>query len=168
VFRSNSRTSSTNSMDDEGQAQAGVGEGDTLLEELVRLADRRGLEVGVTIYIGGTLISGVLTSGQAFFEGAALRLQSARGPAHAKQALMGFFRDHRDQEMPSSGEGEGVDTEGDPFVGYVHLRNARPFDASGPYLSEGVWWRGRLDRIDGFNFGLVNPEGQGHPRPASG
>ena len=136
---------------------AGASEGDVLLSELVRLADDQGLEVGITVYIGGTVISGMLVSGQEFLEASALRLQSVEGPPETKATLEHFFRSQRDQQYASSGaastEGEDV-----PSVGYLHLRGARPFDAKGPYLEEGVWWRGRIDQIDGFNFGVIRPQ----------
>jgi hypothetical protein len=139
--------------------------GDVVLEELVRLADEDGLEVGITVYIGGTLISGVLTSGRQWFDAVGTRMQSARGPEETKGALMHFFRAQRNQAFPSSGEAD-ADGKETPPVGFIHLREARPFDAEGPYLREGVLWRGRLDRIDGFNFGLVNDSGPRHPRPS--
>ena len=135
---------------------AGATEGDVVLSELVRLADEQGLEVGITVYIGGTVVSGMLVSGQEYLEASALRLQSAEGPPETKAALDRFFRAQRDQQYASSG---AASTEGEdpPPVGYLHLRGARPFDAKGPYLEEGVWWRGRIDRIDGFNFGVIRP-----------
>ena len=136
---------------------AGSSEGDVVLTELVRLADEQGLEVGITVYIGGTVVSGMLVSGQEFLEASALRLRSVEGPPETKATLEHFFRSQRDQQYASSGaastEGEDV-----PPVGYLHLRGARPFDANGPYLQEGVWWRGRIDQIDGFNFGVIRPQ----------
>ena len=143
---------------------SGAEEGDNVLEELVRLADAYDLQVGITVYIGGTLISGLLVSGRHFFEGSALRLTQAKGPQQTKARLAKFFKKQMKQTYPSSGEAAPEKTDGKAPVGYIHLKNARPFDAEGPYLREGVWWRGRIDRIDGFNFGVVDDSGPKHPR----
>ena len=138
-------------------APAGADDGDVVLAELARLADSSDLQVGLTVYIGGTVVSGMLVSGREYFEGSALRLQSAEGPPEAQATLEHFFRAQMEQAYPSSGSASTNGEEVAP-VGYLHLRGARPFDANGPYLSEGVWWRGRIDKIDGFNFGVIRPK----------
>jgi hypothetical protein len=143
---------------------AGAEEGDTVLETLVRLADRHDLKVGITLYMGGTMLSGVLVSGRDWFDGTAMRLSQARGSGEAAKVLADFFRQQRDQEFPASGEADPDDTDGEAPVGYIHLAGARPFDAGGSYLREGMWWRGRIDRVDGFHFGVVDDSGPRHPR----
>jgi hypothetical protein len=80
------------------KAPAGAPAGDTVLETLVRLADTEGLQIGITLYMGG-----------------------------------------------------------------IHLKAARPFDADGPYMGEGMWWRGRIDRVDGFHFGVIRGDSAQHP-----
>jgi hypothetical protein len=45
--------------------------------------------------------------------------------------------------------------------GFIHLKEAfffLPGHASLPTKGDGVYWRGRLDRVDGFFFGTIRNE----------
>lgn len=140
------------------QAEAGPRGGDYLLEHMVRMVDETGMQIGITLYVGGLVVSGLLVSGDAFLEGCSEYFESARGPAEARQALSQFVRrTHHGQPGGGGDQDDGVldHEEVTEHTGYVHLREARVFEARGPVTQEGTWWRGRIDRIDGFHFGVL-------------
>lgn len=140
------------------QSEADPRGGDFLLEHMVRMADETGIEVGITLYVGGLVVSGLLTSGDAFVHWAGDYFERARGPAESRQALSDFMKRTDHGQPPTEGgqdDGKLTEEEVTQGTGYIHLRAARVFESDGPVTQEGTWWRGRLDRIDGFHFGLL-------------
>lgn len=42
-------------------------------------------------------------------------------------------------------------------LAYIHLKDARVFSPSGGAMpQEGFWWRGRIDKVDGFTIGSLS------------
>lgn len=121
---------------------------DWFLVELVRRANRGDFSIGLTLCVGGVVVSGTLVSGREYFEGFAEAVAAAaRDPAVAERARE-FFR--RPAALYAA-EPEGPDAAGeDGPPAYIHLKDAR-FSPEGP----GVHWRGRLAAVDGFALGTV-------------
>ena len=118
---------------------------DWFLAALVRLANESDMELGVTLSTGGVLVSGVLVSGRRYF-------------AHMREA----FRTFTISEEPSGSEAaeaifrQAGAEDSAPPLRHLHLRGAR-FFAPGQVAipaEPGMWWRGRLDAVDGWGLGL--------------
>lgn len=88
---------------------------------------------GITICVSGLLVSGIVISAKEYFKSNSLlqavdEVSGANAPPPEKN------------------------------LGYIHLKNAHIMGAgqnSVPASGNGVLWRGRLDRVDGFFLGRV-------------
>lgn len=132
---------------------------DPLLVVLVRLAHRE-LEMGMTLTVGGLLVSGTLVGGRKYFEGVANQFRNAPGGtpgvgAAVAEAFDGvaveLYGSRTQGESNNDGEGDEA-SEQDLRIGFIHLRDVRVLDPQG-HSATGAWWRGRLSAVDGFMFG---------------
>jgi hypothetical protein len=127
---------------------------DWFLAELVRRANAGGLSVGVTLCVGGTLVSGSIIGGRAYFE--SIAESAAVGARDAPEAARAraFLRGPAAMYVAS----DAADADDEPLV-YIHLAGARFFTASGRPIpgKDGLLWRGRLGAVDGFVLGAVAP-----------
>lgn len=133
---------------------------DWFLQLLVKLVNGKDdIAFPVTLNVGGVMISGEIVSGHRYFEG------------FAKELREGFFgTDSEDgSDMESSIRKLGniytqnlpeQEREEDELLppNFIHLRNARVFHPAGKPIpdNKGVWWRGRLEAVDGFILGTLS------------
>lgn len=131
-------------------------EPDELLQNLVSLVNGTvGLNLGITLQIGGMLVSGTLIAGDEYLKEYGEQFISAIGltgevadEARNDFALKakGYTKFDDDPEMRAS----------EPAM--VHLRNARFVHQSGnpiPGSGGGILWRGRLVEVSGFCLGTI-------------
>lgn len=143
---------------------------DWFLQQLVELCNTSavGFGFGITLTVGGTIISGNVVTGRRYFE--AMAEDFGRGLAKALDGLAGA-KEARDRTVAlmkrlvgkaAENYGPPKDGENPPPVHYVHLENARIFHPGAEPLpgheGEGTWFRVRVDRIDAFTFGLLSPD----------
>lgn len=120
---------------------------DWLLQWVVDFVSRTDLEIGITLTIGGNLVSGRLISHKKYFEVLSEDLSKAfeavgSEPAKAIKDLFASF-------VPAEHAGEE-----EPSPQYLHLRESRVFTSSGgPISSVGALWRGKISSVDGIIFG---------------
>lgn len=121
---------------------------DEVLAFIVSLANKGAISLGITLCVGGTMVTGQLIGGKEFFEGI----------ANSYGNVSDFFR--------GLGEGgaEGYkDTSQEQLdnvenIAFIHLGNARVVSSgiSIPSFEQpGIFWRGRLSSVDGFFFGQM-------------
>lgn len=125
---------------------------DWLLAQLIALADNGGVETGMTLQLGGLVISGVLISGREYFVEAAKITAAAKVTGTAGPDLAQVLARMMDQFKgiyPAAGAGEW--DEGRKPT-YIHLRNARIALPSGG-ASPPSLWRGKLTSVDGYVIG---------------
>jgi hypothetical protein len=105
--------------------------------------------VGITVSVGGTVISGNAVNYQVWndlvIEG--IRAAGADGVADAMRRVSNT-RDEVHEKMVERREKHGVPA---PPFGYLHLRDARLITGSAALSGPGLW-RVRTDRIDGWSF----------------
>ena len=125
------------------------------LPSLLEISSRAGLQITVTVSVGGLLIAGEIVDSQAFFGGLATKIeeapQDALDPATAAQ-LKELFARFGAGAGPGKGEPSNA---GEPD--HIHLRGAKVYHPSGkpiPTAVEGAMWRVRLSAIDGFSLDL--------------
>ena len=129
--------------------------GDYNLSGLVRLANAGGVSLGVTLLVGGAVVSGLLVGAAEFFEGLADYLdreagEDAQAFTHGYRSFAKEFRDEIGSDFD-----QAVDA---PYVvTYIHLRDAHVFAPGGGYLpsNAGLFWRGRLESVDGWSIGTL-------------
>jgi len=92
-------------------------------------------ETGITLLVGGMLVSGYLTTSEAYCQG------TFRRDADFIRALVARLT------------GEPVSTEEPPL--YIHLRDVQIWSSTFGRATRVPWWRGRLESVDGFALGGV-------------
>ncbi|WP_313696969.1 gas vesicle protein [Achromobacter sp.] len=137
------------------QPAAAAPAADAFLQFLVNLVNNGSqLEsIGVTLQMGGMLVSGSIVSGAEYFDtfaaGFAGKLESldpeTRQTVHASLAALGdVFR------LPQPV---------DPLPNYIHLSDALFFTADGtPIAGQPTLWRGRTSAVDGFILGRLQSD----------
>jgi hypothetical protein len=135
------------------------------LEHWVLLANKYGIEAGVTLQMGGFLITGMITSGKRFMESAgreiSKELESSGSPELAK-TFREIYREKakiysKDEYRPEEEELEEERAAEEKLpLAFIHLRQAFIFFnfMMNQYV-EVPCWRGRLDRVDAFFIGNI-------------
>jgi hypothetical protein len=126
---------------------------DWYLQHLVKLANDTGLEFGITLSVGGSVVSGTLISGRKYFDKFASEF-SASWPGQDKEEIkssiskIGAIYDKPDNEE---------DRLVNPPPQFIHLANARIFHGREMLPSSvGVLWRGKLNAVSGFSLGSLS------------
>ena len=131
---------------------------DWFLQQLVEFANSQMMTFGITLNVGGILVSGTLVGGKRFFEGFAQdfadgferTLGKTEGAAKIKEYLVQYGKIY---ERPAD----------DPNVSdptYIHLENAKFFSPAGQPIptNRGMLWRGKIVAVDGFILGSLSAE----------
>jgi hypothetical protein len=123
---------------------------DWLLQWFTKFVNNTQLQIGITLTVGGNLISGTLISHQTYFEQLALDFSTPFGglegvePSEVRDMLLAFS-----PEPPAEGESETA-------FQFLHLKDAKVFsNADLPIAASGVLWRGKIAAVDGFNLGSL-------------
>ncbi|WP_454752051.1 gas vesicle accessory protein GvpU [Cupriavidus necator] len=132
------------SPDDELQPQV-----DWHLQTLIRLANNMGAEMGITLMVNGTIITGTLISGKAYFEEFAANF--AAGWANQDDEARNELR----EMMAQPAKEYGPDNADIP-ISFIHLRNATVRTPTGSMPNGGILWRGRLTEVSGFFLGILS------------
>jgi hypothetical protein len=138
---------------------------DWLLATLVRRANAGNLRTGMTVFVGGTVITGILTSGRAFLEHVGTVMDSVpEAPEEGDvsdptDSARDAFARFADDLYGAQERGEFEDAARDS-PGFIHLEVARFLmgNASLGPENESMFWRGRLNRIDGFTLGYLSAD----------
>ncbi len=127
---------------------------DWYLQKLVFLANDAGWEMGITLLVGGSIVSGILISGKKYFDTFADEFASA-WPGEDKEEMRKAFASH--------GTIYDANEESDqplPPPQYIHLRSSRVHSPSGNIPSgDGVLWRGKINAVSGFTLGALSSPG---------
>jgi hypothetical protein len=123
------------------------------LQLLVEDANDFGVEVPITLFVPGAVVTGVLTSGKDYFELFADRFaagwpKDGRAAIRASMASPGevYPRLEPGQKSPR----------GQPAQ-FIHLRDAQLVGAFGglPSGGDGLLWRGRLSEVAAYSLGRL-------------
>jgi hypothetical protein len=126
---------------------------DWFLQSLVNIANTTALNFGVTLQVGGFLVSGVVVSGKAYF--AAMGQQIANGYAQNPELATQMRKMFATFESAyPNGQGQADQ----PVPQFIHLQNARFFSTDSTPVpgNEGIWWRGRISEVSGVVIGILN------------
>lgn len=125
---------------------------DAFLQFLVNLVNNGSqLEsIGVTLQMGGMLVSGSIVSGADYFD---------RFAASFTESLDTLDADTRNgvrTSLAELGDVFRVPQPVDPLPNYIHLADALFFSADGsPIAGQPTLWRGRTSSVDGFILGRL-------------
>ena len=141
---------------DEGIEPTGIYSTDSkdwFLQSIIETVIAAGVEIGVTLTVGGTIISGILINGKNYFvELGALLEASSKSDGDMQSVLGSSWRKYTAiYEKP-----DDADENWQPSpAAYIHLKSAY-FHAPGQSrmpTNAGLLWRGKLSSIDGFAIG---------------
>jgi len=133
-------------------AASATPDADAFLQFLVNLVNNGSQieSIGVTLQMGGMLVSGSIVSGAEYFDSFAASFtaslstvdETTRKAVHVSLAELGdVFR---------------VPQPADPLPNYIHLADALFFAADGtPIAGQPTLWRGRTSAVDGFILGRM-------------
>lgn len=139
---------------------------DWLLSRFVSMANTQGVSIGVTLVVGGSLVTGLIIGGREYFRemGAALARATGSDPDAGAED---FGRSVEDlyPTAPDEGDEARRKEEGQEprtRVKFIHLRNARVLHGTTmiPENFQGHLWRGRIAAVDGFMLGEPEVSGE--------
>jgi hypothetical protein len=128
---------------------------DGLLELLVGFADSGGLTARITLWVSGALVSGTLVGVTAYYHGIATEAEFLTGGENALSKALRQIGGSVEKRVEADQAGER-----ERLISYIHLKDARTFAPGGRPLpaNRGVWWRGRLESVDGWCIGGLPAE----------
>jgi hypothetical protein len=122
---------------------------DWLLQWLCQLINKHGLAIGVTLTVGGTLVTGTLISHDKYFEqfsedfSAPFAVGGTEAQEQMRSIILGFNPAVDPDEQTVA-------------LQYIHLKNARTYVSSSDHLpTNGALWRGKIAAVDGFILGSL-------------
>ena len=120
---------------------------DEVLRVLARLAQESGVEMGITVAVGGGVVSGVLIAREKWLDKYVLAYSEAGDDG---QAVARRLREAFQQE-------DLTESEATPFTyHYLHLQDAQLVHGStGLPADRGGFWRVRLDAVTGWSPGTL-------------
>jgi hypothetical protein len=145
---------------------------DPMLQAFVDVMNGAGVQLGISLLVGGTWLSGTLIPPRMFTEEMGDYVRDAAG--EGAESIQTFFHTigrswfRSESEREALGAGAHVAPEGDasdtrPF--HLHLRAARVISPAGPVPDEGGYVRLRLDQVEGWLIGDLGPAGYAPPDP---
>lgn len=124
---------------------------DWYLESLVHIVTAAKVSMGVTLSVGGTVVTGQLISGKEYLElsaGQVSEVFKSLGVSEeaAREIKEGFSKPAQSlYREETSAQPSGY--------GYIHLKNARIVAGTSSHALGGSLWRSRLSAVDGFSLG---------------
>jgi hypothetical protein len=122
---------------------------DPFLQILVDFANKNEFPFGITLNVGGFLISGTLISRKRYFEGFGEDFATVFNNVEATQSIKKAFAELGDISKDEQKEF--------PPPTYIHLKDAKFFNTTGKPIpgDRGVWWRGQISKVQGFVLGSL-------------
>lgn len=125
---------------------------DWSLQDLVGYVNSNsGISIGVTLTVGGTLISGHLISGNSYFEQVADLL--AGSPANdVTQEMVNYHSKLSTEKYDPSKFASDEDRDS---IVFIHLKDAKHIFGTNVLPSNGALWRGKLSDVSGYTIGSL-------------
>ncbi|MCJ2121358.1 hypothetical protein [Methylobacterium sp. J-077] len=123
--------------------------------EYIRLAEA-GIEQGITLSVGGSLVTGTLVSGQKFFDLLGKEILDAKSKSIGDTQIYENLKSNYDYFGKMLSEVKDNPDDPVPLRNYVHLMSARMlFGNHSVPTSGGMLWRGKVQAVDAFFCGLI-------------
>ena len=131
---------------------------DFLLQVFSHLATVSKVEFPVTLNVGGLMVSGHVISRDKYYEEFIKRTDSIMKDAQEEYKQVSEEMLKPMAKVSAEGTRENLSI-GD--IRFIHLRDARIFTANDKPIpaTGGFLWRGRINAVDGFAFGMLTYTG---------
>lgn len=128
---------------------------DWFLQGFVDMVNGKDFTIGLTLNVGGFLVSGQVVSGHKYFEGFAEEFSNIFEDKEVAETVKESYSKYGEIYTK-----EQDTKENRPMPQYIHLQNAKFYNTNGKPIpnNRGVWWRGRLSEVSGFMLGMLNAE----------
>lgn len=124
---------------------------DWFLEFLVRMTNDK-VGIGISLHVDGFIVSGIMISGDEYFElfaeSFACGLSDPEDAQATKKALASNGDVYKRVRHPDTPPPEG-------YLSFVHLKNVKFYGSPAPFPGDGALWRGRLSKVSGFFLGTI-------------
>jgi hypothetical protein len=124
---------------------------DWFLENIVSMVSSVPLGLGVTLSVGGLLVSGLVVSGEEFFELLVKQMKDGTSDPRIAESIALWWSEAAlvYKKLPKDGH-----------VSFIHLKDARYFHPGGAAVpgNAPLLWRGPLLAVDGFSMGLLKTD----------
>ena len=128
---------------------------DRLLQTIVLLANEYQVELGITLNVRGLIVSGMLVSDRAYFDGITQEVSKSEAHEDTKKLFHTTFAKIA-SEFEEENTTEISSKRLDSLPKFIHLRTARMYPSDDKSIpNTGVWWRGRISEVSGFGWGLL-------------
>lgn len=127
---------------------------DWYLQRLISIVNTTSVRFGITLFVEGAIVSGLLVSGKDYFETFAGEFAgSYPGDDEAKETIRRSFASYAD--IYTSDESADL-----PPPQFIHLIESRCFSPGGQPLpgNRGVLWRGKINSVSGFSLGSLSAD----------
>ena len=124
---------------------------DWFLQQLVQFANDQAMSLGITLNVGGVIVSGTLIGGKRYFEGFANDFGEGLGKSELVDMVKQHFQQHGKIYDRPADETSGFDPS------FIHLEGAKFFSPGDQPIpsNRGMFWRGKISSIDGFILGSL-------------
>jgi hypothetical protein len=131
-----------------------IGYQDNFLQTLVNLVNIGGVSFDITLVVGGFLISGVLITGDEYYEtfgkdfGQAMTHINAEAAQNIREGFSSLGDRYKREREDKSSDSQSTY--------YIHLKNCKLGGVSSQSSFGGIW-RGRISEVSGFFLGTFGP-----------
>jgi hypothetical protein len=134
-------------------------EPDWFLAGLVAFSERFSISPEITLFVGGTVITGALSTGRAYFEelGRQMAASNLRFTGGDDEQLVNSLRETLADWCGQWAEAypkPQAEQEAPATYAYIHLKDARIL--AGQQWSHVGLWRGKLSAVDGYTIGNLS------------
>jgi hypothetical protein len=120
---------------------------DAVLNAVIDAIEKNdGFHVGITLYVGGVLVSGEMINDRDYLAGVSLTFIEA-GHSNPAQYATQLGRALADAATHATTQVAGHR--------FVNLRNVRVLSPGSPLMPSNGYWRGSAAHIDGYSWGLL-------------
>lgn len=129
---------------------------DWFLRNTISTLTPLGVELGITVMVGGMVVSGTLISGAKYFEEMGNSIQGKGG--EQEDVVNAIAESWKAWKVIYDKPEDAPDDWKPEQTSFIHLRDARVFAPGQPSLpsNQGVLWRGKLSSIDGFTMAQIS------------
>ncbi|MEC0090110.1 hypothetical protein [Paenibacillus macquariensis] len=114
---------------------------DEILIWLVENSNQINSRLGITLLVGGSVVTGILISGKSYINGVVSELYEV-----GETTIASYYREFGVEVYgDSSSEDEQITPE------MIHLKDAQILD--GAVVRDVGWWRGKISSVDGYSIG---------------
>lgn len=122
---------------------------DAVLDTFVYIINENDIEMGLTLFVGGLIVTGDLISFKKYLEGIGESFQESESEvAKSIGEVISSIIPEKTEDKESE---EGQDSSD---VNFIHLQNVTVISSNTNYSVP--FWRGSLASVDGFSFGKFN------------